>query len=174
MSANYFFIFIGLVLLLVLTYFRPMQIQTEITEEVAQLELLDFTLHELDQQGLRNVLSGSKGNRFVDRYVIEDVNYTDNTKLYVENMRSDTGVYKGNVVTLEGNVRYHRQDGIYFNSDKATFDQNHSVARTQGPFVLTKEADSVRGENLFYNSDSGKIKAQNVTGVYMINEKEKM
>lgn len=172
MSANYFFLFVGAVLLFVLLYFRPMQIQTEITEEVAQLELFDFTLHELDPQGLRNVLGGSKGNRFSDRYVIEDVNYTDNTKKYVENMRSDIGVYKGNVVTLEGNVRYHRQDGIYFRSNRATFDQNHSVARTQGAFVLTKGDDSVRGENLFYNSDSGTIKAQNVTGVYMINEKE--
>jgi LPS export ABC transporter protein LptC len=173
MSANYFFLSVGAVLLLILLLFRPMQTQTEVTQEVAQLELFDFVLHELDQQGLRNVLSGSEGKRFTDRYVIKDVNYTDNTKKYVENMRSDTGVYKGNVVTLEGNVRYHRKDGIYFNSEKATFDQNQSVARTHGKFVLTRVSDRVQGDDLYYNSDSGKIKAQNITAFYRINEKEK-
>jgi LPS export ABC transporter protein LptC len=173
MNANYFFLLIGAVLLAVLVFFKPMRTQTEITKEVAQIELFDFILYELDRQGLRNVLSGSIGNRFTDRYVIQDVNFTDNTKKYVENMRSDEGVYQHNVVTLEGNVRYHREDGIYFNSDKATFDQNRSIARTHGPFVMTQGEDRVQGENLFYNSDSGKIKAQNVSGVYMFNEKEK-
>ena len=176
-DANYFFLAIATVLLAILLFFKPTKMaeMTHDGEEVPALELHNFTLYELDTHGLKDIMSGRKGYRYSKRLEIEDINYTDSTHTLRNNLLSDYGVYNNiDLITLKGNVRYHREDGMHFVTNKAIINQKKETIDTRGPFTLYKQADIVVGNDLYYDSKNGLTKAKDVTGIFELDEKEKL
>ena len=168
-NANYFFLAIAAVLLAILLFFKPTDVPEMIKngKEVPALELHNFTLYELDQNGLKDIMIGKRGYRYKKRLEIVDINYTDSTRTLQNNLLADFGVYNNiDLITLEGNVRYHREDGMHFVTDRAIVNQKKETIDTKGPFKLYKFADNVVGDNLFYDSKKGLTHAKNVTGIF--------
>ncbi|WP_345978190.1 hypothetical protein [Sulfurimonas sp. HSL3-7] len=166
-SANYFFITVAFVLAAILYFFKPMEIEERIDKEVAQLELLNFTLYELGVDGLKDIMIGRHGLRFDDRIEIRDIDYTDSTRSLQNNIQADFGRYNNReIITLEGNVRYYREDGLNFNSDRAVIHQKDETIDAAGPFTLHKNSESAVGTDLFYDRKNGLSKAKNVTGIF--------
>ena len=172
-SANHFFIGIAVILAAILFLFKPVEIkeQTKVRGEVPALELRTFTLYELDVNGLKDVMIGQIGYRFKDRIEVKDIDYTDSTRSLQNNVLADFGVYNGkDLITLEGNVRYYREDGMKFRSNKAVIDQKEETITAIGPFEMDKLADNVVGDDLFYDMEKGLSKANNVTGIFTLIE----
>jgi len=172
-SANHFFIGIAVILAAILFLFKPVEIkeQTKVRGEVPALELRTFTLYELDINGLKDVMIGQIGYRFKDRIEVKDIDYTDSTRSLQNNVLADFGVYNGkDLITLEGNVRYYREDGMKFRSNKAVIDQKEETITAIGPFEMDKLADNVVGDDLFYDMEKGLSKANNVTGIFTLIE----
>jgi len=172
-SANHFFIGIAVILAAILFLFKPVEIkeQTKVRGEVPALELRTFTLYELDVNGLKDVMIGQIGYRFKDRIEVKDIDYTDSTRSLQNNVLADFGVYNGkDLITLEGNVRYYREDGMKFRSNKAVIDQKEETITAIGPFKMDKLADNVVGDDLFYDMEKGLSKANNVTGIFTLIE----
>ncbi|MCJ7764873.1 MAG: LPS export ABC transporter periplasmic protein LptC [Thiovulaceae bacterium] len=166
-SANYFFIGIALLLSAILYFFKPMLVEETIRGEVAQLELHNFTLYELDVNGLKDIMMGRQGLRFDDRIEVKDINYTDSTRSLQNNIQADFGLYNNKeLITLEGNVRYYREDGMKFRSNKAIIDQNRETINTVGHFTLENFSENAVGTDLFYDNKNGLSSAENVTGTF--------
>lgn len=170
MNVTGFFAFIGAVLLGIFLFFKPLDVKTMTPEELAAIELDGFAVYKMTPSGLETVLRGSHAKRFADRYVVNDINLTDRSEGYSQNMQADTGVYRVPVTTLEGNVRYHREDGVRFACDKAVYDENRTQISSIGPFRISQNGDSVEGLNLRYNSTTGKITAKHVEGLFRVKE----
>jgi len=170
MNINYFVLFLLSLLGGIYLFFKPIDVQLDAPEELAQLELNQFVLHEYDTTRLKTILNGKDGKRFVDHYEIKNVNYTNNTEDYVENMTSDFGLYKGSLITLKKNVHYFRNDGSHFTADHVVYNEKTSEATTIGAFKLWKENDSIEGKDLLYNSQSGETSAKMITGIYLLKE----
>ncbi len=176
LDANYFFLAIGAILLAILLFFKPTKVQDlpHSNKEVPALELHNFTLYELDQNGLKDIMKGKKGYRFSKRLEIADINYTDSTHTLRNNLLADYGVYNNvDLITLKGNVRYHREDGMRFVTNKAIVNQKKETIDTRGPFTLYKQEDIVIGKDLYYDSKKGLSRAKDVTGLFELDEKEK-
>ena len=173
MTVNTFFVLVVLLLAGIFFIFKPMSVRPEEKTEVAQIDLVNFTTYELDENGLRNVMSGSHGWRYTNRYEILDINFTDKTKNYLQKMSADFGNYQDDVVNLVGDVRYKREDGLAFMSEEATYEQKRSTASTKGEFVIVQGSDWVRGRALVYNSAAGTAKAKDIHAGYVIREKGK-
>jgi len=166
-SANYFFITVAFLLAAILYFFKPMEMEERIEKEVAQLELHNFTLYEIGVDGLKDIMIGRNGLRFEDRIEIKDIDYTDSTRSLQNNIQADFGRYNNrDIITLEGNVRYYREDGLTFSSDRAVIHQKEETIDVDGPFTLHKDGESAVGTNLFYDSKNGLSKAKNVTGIF--------
>ncbi len=172
MTVHHFYLFITLLLAAIYLLFKPMDVQLNDSEEVAQLELENFQLFELNTQRLKTVLSGSEGKRFSDRYEVYDVNYTNNTEESIENMVASYGLYKGETLALENDVHYRRDDGVNFTCNKAEYNKVTSVIQTVGPFTLWQYENRFSGTDLLYYSKQGKVSADDVTGIYTITEKD--
>ena len=168
MNVNLFFLIITLGLMSIYLLFRPMVIEKEEREEIALLDLKQFTVYALEQGGLQSIMQGSSGERYSSRYEVRDANFTDNSHEYTQNMVSDFALYQGDNVNLEGNVHYQRADGLAFMSEEAYYNQKRGVAKTKGPFTLVQNQDKMQGTGLYYNSNNGKIRAKKVTGIYNI------
>jgi len=173
MKLNIFLILITMLLLSILFIFKPLDIKQQKFVDVPQFKLLSFTMHELDTNGLVTLINGTQGTKYSNRYVVKNIDYTDNSKDYVANMKANYGVYKNDIVNLTGDVRYVREDGLIFESQEATHNKKTSISYTDGDFTIYQNDNTVIGTKLVYNNIKDKIKAKTVNGLYQLNEGKK-
>jgi LPS export ABC transporter protein LptC len=170
MNINIFFVFISSVLLSILFLFKPLELQQKNHNSIALFNLSVFTIYEFDENGLLSVLNGEEGIRYKDRYEIQDVDYTDNSQEFVANIQSDYGVYKNEVINLNANVVYIREDGVTFESQEAVYNTKTSIVRVDKDFVIYKNKNIIRGVLLVYNNKLDIMKFHNVRAIYQIDE----
>lgn len=173
MNINYFFIAASVCLFMILFLFKPLEIKEQSFVDVPLFSISSFTMYEFDTNGLITHMNGEKATRYKDRYTVEKIDYTDNSKEYIANMKSDSGIYKNEVVYLDGNIIYVREDGLTFETQKATYNKKTSLAAADGDFVLYQDKNRVTGNALKYNGSSEKTEAKNVTANYYLKERDK-
>lgn len=174
MNVNLFFIAIASGLAMIYFFFHPMKLGKLNQKEIAQLELEDFTISDIDTKGLKSVFKGTKGYRYLDRYEAFDVNYTDNSKQYRANLQADFGVYKDQVVQMYGDLVYKRSDGLVYISDDGSYNQKNGVLRTQGKYFSYRKDDRISGKNLMYDSKTEKATSDDVDAIYQLKNSEKL
>ena len=158
---------------MILFMFKPMEIKQHAFKEVPLFTISTFTMHELDQKGLVTLMNGSKATRFTNRYTVEEMDYTDNSKEYMANMKANSGVYKNEVVHLEGDIVYVREDGLTFETQKALYNKKTAIATADGKFVLYRDSNRVTGEKLKYNDSLERVEARNVNAIYKLEESKR-
>ncbi|TKI69848.1 LPS export ABC transporter periplasmic protein LptC [Sulfurimonas crateris] len=173
MNINYFFIFFSLCLLMILFLFKPMEIKQHAYKEVPLFTISTFTMHELDKNGLVTLMNGSEASRFTNRYTVKDMDYTDNSKEYMANMKANSGVYKNEIVDLVGDILYVREDGLTFETQKALYNKKTAIATANGKFVLYRDANRVTGVKLKYNDSLERVEAKNVYAIYKLEERKR-
>ena len=157
-------------LLGVYIFLRPMDIKQDLPKEIAQLELIDFSVQELNATALRTVLQGHHGLRYKDRYEVKKVSFSDNTKEYLQSMDAGYGLYKGDIITLQEGVHFRREDGLSFSSNEAMYNQRKSLATTKGAFNILYKDSWVRGEKLYYDTKHNIVRSNKVEGVYAMED----
>ncbi len=141
-------------------------------KDVPLFELSDFTMYELNTAGLSTILLGSTSTRYADRYTIADMDYTDNSKKYIANMVSDFGVYKNEIVELNGHVAYVREDGLTFKSQKALYNKKTADVISDTKYTAYLNDNIVTGDYIKYNNISKKIYSKNVVAIYQLKEEK--
>ncbi|MCK9491750.1 MAG: LPS export ABC transporter periplasmic protein LptC [Sulfurimonas sp.] len=173
MNINAFFILIFIGLIMIYVGFKPLNIAKQDFKDVPLFELESFVLHELNQEKLITIMKGSKAKRFADKYRVIDIDYTDNSKELLANIRSDIGLYrdKKDIINLVGNVIYNREDGLVFESQEAIYNKKEAIAETQKDYIMYREKNEIIGTSLVYNNTNGKVKSKNVIAIYQIKER---
>lgn len=169
MSINVFFVIVLGGLLAMFGYFKPLYSQKQNSEDIPKIELESFIVYEVGINGMERFFEGKEGKRFSDRYEVSSAKFSDNSKPLLESIYADTAHYKDNFITLSGNVHYIREDGLEFRSKEGTFDQNNSIIRTKGNFVITQKGNRIDGTKLYYNSKQDTVSADAVRGSYQLN-----
>ena len=153
--------------------FKPLDIKQQEFVDVPLFQLEAFTLHELNQKGLVTLMKGSKATRYKDRYNVANIDYTDSSKKFIANMRADNGLYrdKEDIIDLEGNVLYNREDGLIFESQEATYNKKSAIAKTNKDYVIYRDTNRVVGTSLIYDNRLNRVKSKNVRAKYQIQER---
>ena len=133
-------------------------------------ELTTFVIYEINQVGLDDMIIGSNAIRYDDRYAFKNINYTDNSKELISNIKANAGIYKNNVFTLEGDVVYSRDDGLTLETTKVVYDKNKGVTTIKAKYVAYKDDNEVRGSSAVYQNLLKKTESKNVTVKYQIRE----
>ncbi len=152
--------------------FKPIKITEQKFKDVPLLDIGKFTLYELDTKGLKTIMAGEKALRFSNRYTVNAIDYTDNSKIFVSNMKADKGVYKVNLVNLKGNVTYVREDGITFKTNTMHYNTKTKIATTKDPYILHQDENYMNGKGLVYNAKLKQIKSQDVQITYELTEEK--
>ena len=140
MNINIFFSILLFALVMIFVFFKPMQLKEQSFEDVPLFELKLFTLYELDGFGINTLMSGDESIKYEDRYIVNNINYTDNSQKYIANMKANNGIYKENSVSLNGDIIYIREDGLTFKTEKAIYNKKEQLIRADTTFI------SYRGE----------------------------
>ncbi|PLY13571.1 LPS export ABC transporter periplasmic protein LptC [Sulfurimonas sp. CVO] len=173
MNINYYFLFISVCLIMILFLFKPLEIKQQSFTEVPLFSISFFTMYELDSKGLITLMNGEKAIRYADRYTIDKMDYTDNSKKYIANMKSNSGIYKDDIVYLNGDVVYFRQDGLTFETQKAVYNKKTNIATADGDYVLYKGTNRVTGRELKYNNSLQRVESKDVKAIYQLKESTK-
>jgi LPS export ABC transporter protein LptC len=172
MNINLFFVIISIILAMIFILFKPLNIKTQNFEETPLLEMTSFILHELDTFGVTTIMSGSSALRYEDRYLVKNIDYTDNSKKYKANMLADDGLYKNNIVNLSGNIVYSRTDGLLFKTQKADYDRINNIATSTTDYVAFMGKSTLRGSFLKYDNKNNTIESKNINIVYQLKEEK--
>lgn len=148
--------------------FEPIKIKEQKFVDVPLLNMGVFTLYELDTKGLKTIMTGEKALRFSDRYTVDLIDYTNNSKEFVSNMKADFGIYKTNNVDLKGNCVYVREDGISFKSNTMHYNTATSIATTKDAYSAHKYESNMIGQGLVYNAELKQMKSKKVVIRYKL------
>jgi LPS export ABC transporter protein LptC len=133
-------------------FFKPLKIKEQEFIDVPLFELSSFTLYELNRERLETIMHGTKTVRYSNRYTVKDVNYTDNSKEYIANMRANDATYQDDIIKLNGNVVYKREDGLSFETKKVVYNKKTNIAYTDDNYISYFEGNTIKGSSLEYNN----------------------
>ena len=153
--------------------FKPMAMNKKDFVDIPLFEIKNFDMYELSRVGLKTILSGTSSKRYEERYTIENMDYTDNSREFIANMQADDGIYTQKKVSLHGNVRYVREDGLTFESEDAFYNKKSSTIFTDNAYVAYQGKNTLKGTSLKYNNLTKKIESKNIRAVYQLTEREK-
>lgn len=170
MNINHFFLMIFSGLLMIFFLFKPMEITEQKHGEIAMFQIENFLLHELNPTGLITLIKGEEGKRFTNRYEVDKIDYTDNSKEFKANMLANFGIYKNEIVTLSGDVDYTREDGFRFTTQEVVYERLASVATTKVPYKATMGKNIVIGTWLQQNNTKNTTLSKNINAIYFIEE----
>ena len=171
LNINGFLSLIVVALAMIYFLFEPMKLKKIAPGEVAQFSLFSFTMYELDKTGLTTLMKGNEAVRYADRYVVENIDYSDNSKEYIINIKAKDGLYKGNIIYLDGDVRFKREDGLNFFSQKVTYNKITDVAISEVDYISYMGLNQVRGSKIIYNNKKNTIISKDVYAIYDMQEK---
>jgi len=147
-----------------------MKIEQKQFGEIPLLELSSFTLYELDTTGLRTIMRGSSALRYKNRYVVNDIDYIDNSREYLANMQAKNGVYKNDIITLTKDVAYTREDGLSFDTQKLTYNKTKAIAVSNVGYIAHKGKDTFEGRYIRYDNKKNRIFSKDVTAKIQLEE----
>ncbi len=158
--------------MLIYFLFEPIKTTKQKYVDLAQLNVGEFILYDLDTKGLKTIMTGKKALRFSNRYIVDDINYTDNSKKFISNMKANHGVYKANLVDLKGNVVYVREDGITFNTDSMLYNTTTKIVTTKDYYTSNKGESQMSGTGLSYNAALKQMKSKKIKIIYKLDEEK--
>lgn len=171
MNINIFFIFIAAILASIYIFFSPMKLHINKKTKTPQLQLYNFKVYNLTTRGVKSVFGGSKGFKYGSKYIVYDVNYTDDSTKSLANITAQHGMFKQPIIKLYGNVFYKNINGLTFKSNEATYNQSNKVLRTKGKYISYKKNDRITGYKLMYNSKNQKATSKNIVAIYQFNKR---
>jgi len=116
------------------------------------------------------IMLGSAATRYADRYTVKDIDYTDNSKQYIANMKAKKGLYKGNIVTLKGDVAYVREDGLTFKTEEAIYNKKTTNVISKVGYVAYFNDSTIKGRYIRYNNNKNRIFSKNVQAKIQLQE----
>ena len=170
MNINIFFSLLFVSLAAIFVLFKPLYLKEQSFVDVPVFELKSFTLHELDAFGLSTLMTGDSSVKYDDRYLVANIDYTDNSRDYLANMKANSGLYKNEEVILEGDIVYIREDGLTFQTDKAKYNKKRQVIKTDSEFSSFRANNIINGSSLKVYNGSKKMEVTDVTVKYQLGE----
>ncbi len=171
MNINNFFLSIFFGLMVIFFLFKPLDLKQQTFVDVPLFELKQFTLHEINAFGLTTLMTGNQATKYSNRYVVENMDYTDNSKKYIANMKAEHGVYKDDIIDLDGSIVYVREDGLTFETEKAEYNKKTNIVSTDTKYRAFRGVSIATGDSLKYYNILDKIESTNVVVNYKLGEK---
>jgi hypothetical protein len=157
--------------MLIYINFEPLNIKQQKFDDVPIFELKQFSMYEFNTDELETLMKGDIAIRYEDRYTLSNIDYTDNSKQIISNMKAKDGIYKDNIVTLSDDVVYNRADGLVFESQKIRYNKKSAIVVSPKEYTgLIDNKSKVSGSYLKYDVVKKKLYSKNILIKYQIED----
>lgn len=156
--------------MIIFVVFKPLDVKKQEFIDVPLFEINSFNMYELNQEGLQGLMIGSNALRYSDRYEVTNIDYTENSKKSISNMKAGKGLYQEEKIFLFGSVTYVREDGLTFESEAMDYNKKTSVISSTTPYIAYRENNSIKGDSMKYNNKRKYIESTKVEAIYNLQE----
>jgi len=157
---------------MIFLFFKPLKLKEQHFVDVPQLELKHFTMYEFTPVGLQTYMLGASGTKYDDKFIVKGIDYTDKSPKYIANMQAQKGIYKNDIVTLEGNVTYSRDNGFHFFTQKLVYNKKTSQAVSNVGYTAKIGENKIEGTYIKYNNKFNRVYSKNIDAIYQLKEEK--
>ncbi len=164
LSINSLFLFIAVLLGIIVTYLKPLNVHFQKQKDAPEMEMKDYEMYELDTKKLVDISKGEKIVKYKNRYEMFNFDYIDNSDKLVADIKGNFAKYTNNKLYAQGDIEYTREDGLKITSEKIFYDRSKMYVKSLTPYVATMGKNRLVGNEFRYHIDkdlflSTKIKA---------------
>lgn len=170
MNVNIFFLFLAVLLLSIYMFFKPLYVQKNNFGTIPLFELKDFELYELNTSGLTTLMTGKSATKYKDKYIVQSINFTDNSQSKLMSVKADNGIYEEDNISLSGSIELFQEDGFTFKTEHAFYNRKNSILNIDTNYTARKKDDKFSGASLRYNNLLDKIESKNIYIIYQLEE----
>jgi len=126
------------------------------------LALSSVTLYEVNETGVRTVISAEEMVRYPDKTSFENLKLVT-PELIVD---ADTAVMCNGIFYLEKQTTIYSADGTQYQANQAQYDKKNTLLTISGPFRAIDDQGTVSGEQMLYNASSKVLRGSHVQAEY--------
>lgn len=167
----FIFLFIGVMVFLLLQKPYHIEVNQDAKKE-ANIEMFGAKNYSISQNGVESIFVASKVLRFPKYDEFHNVDVIRKTERNVlENILTNKAFLVKDDVELMGNVRYKNSDNVKFSTSLANYNLKSKVFKADEKFILEDDSTIIYGNSLVYQSNDGKIYANNIRSIAEVEEK---
>ncbi len=153
-----------IVLFIVLTILFSLSFNTKKEEEVIaiaakkDLQFQDTIFREVDKNSTISSAFAVQGIRINNTLKLKNIKFSNSDIKYII---GNTGTYKGDIITLNGDVKMLAANGFYCETQSASYDKNKKILDILKPFSAHMDKNRLLGDTLRYFLDKKMISVEN-------------
>ncbi len=153
-----------IVLLIALTILFSFSFDTKKDEEVRasaiakDLQFEDTIFREVDKNSTISSAFAVQGIRINNTLKLKNIKFSNSDIKYLV---GNTGTYKGNIITLDGDVKMLATNGFYCETQSASYNKNQKILDILKPFNAHMDKNRLLGDTLRYDLDEKTIFVEN-------------
>jgi len=140
----------------------------EINVASKELEFYDTTFIEVDQEKMRANLFSTYGVRESGVLSLQNLIYHTHN---IERLNADKGIYKENILYLDGHVKLKEKEGFIYSTKHAKYNQKSEVLTITSPFVAHRAKNIIHGNSLQYFAATKEMNATEIDATVYTVEK---
>ncbi len=164
LSIKHFIAILFIVTIVAIFSLKPHRIAVVSKKGIPQVQFIDFESFEITPKGVDAWLEGALGEKFGEKLHVTRLKMKRLAPAGIEfAMAREALMDDHRSIDLFDDVRLSRSDGWRFETSKLRYDMRKKLYSTQGaPFVAHYGQSVVKGKNLVYRANSGKITAEKI------------
>jgi len=155
--------YILLLSLAILTIFifieKPTNIKAIKSNSSKEVYFKNFSLLELDENGVKNQLIASEATKDKNSFYLIDINITHNK---THKLLAKKAKYIKDFIYLEDNVWLKRDDGFKFWTNSLKYKIKEKIAYTDRNFIINIHTNHISGKELYYNLNTKIVSAKDI------------
>ena len=124
-----------------------------------ELEFTDTTFIEVDTEKMLARSYSTYGLRESGVLHLKHLTYHTTS---IDLLLANHGIYKNNILFLDGNVSLQEKEGFYYTTEHANYNQKTEILHITSPFTAHMNKNIIKGKTLDYDA---KKKEANATGI---------
>ena len=161
--------YILLISLGILSFFifieKPNSIDAKEANSSKEVLFQDFSLVEINQNGIENELKATEAIKYRDSLEAKDIDIT-HKKIY--HIIAKKAIYEKNIVSIEDNITLKKDNEMEFKTDSLVYKIKEGIAYTKDGFEMDLNGSKIYGTNLRYSIKDENITADGINATILV------
>lgn len=145
---------------------EPYGLKAELSgKNLAQIELFGAQNFDLTKDGTLSITTAQEVKRYAKFDTFTKLHVIHKNKNFVDTVLSNNAILQDRIVTLNGNVRYFRSDGLSLKTQEAVYAMDTKILSSAVEFLLQNNRLDVQGESFVYRFNDGVLDALGIHAV---------
>jgi hypothetical protein len=142
-------------------YNKDYDIKTITKQEKPMVSFFDFTMYDITQDMISNVVQAKKMLIFKAREELYDATIVLKQNNQINTLSAMNIVKKDDYTEFTNDVNFQSSSNLYLRTQQMSYDKKANLVYNNSDFVAQHNKDMLYGDSFIYNMNINSLKAQN-------------